>query len=164
MKQGNIRTVNGLPHNGVLATRYQRVQNRAAAVIDAWVIVEQEGSTGDLFMVGHMHQLSINQISKDLYGDPVKIKRRFGLESTGKLDRALEKCVKEVAEGTNEALVALANYIPFILLITFPAAKNKKEHTAAFLRDMKEKFNSKTREEIGHRTDSTSAVRSMHYL
>lgn len=37
MARLNIRTINGAKHNGALPDRYKRVQNRAAAVIDAYI-------------------------------------------------------------------------------------------------------------------------------
>jgi hypothetical protein len=161
MQRANIRTINGLPHNGSLPTRYRRVQNRAAAVLDAWIDIEAGCPSDDLSLTGHLHRLSCDTIRADLYGDPVKIKKQFGFKSTEKLEKTLRRCANELAGGTQEALVALANHVPFTLLRSFQTSKNEKELATTFLRDMQEQFDSRTRDTSNNRTDSTSTVRLM---
>ena len=82
----NIRTVNGARRNGHLHHRYRRIQNRAAAVLDA---SNEYGKTIQIDGITHMHRNSINQINKDMFGEPFDIKNKFGLKSTAKLERCL---------------------------------------------------------------------------
>ena len=65
----NIRTVNGARHNGQVDFRYQRVQNRATAVLDA---CEEFGESLDIDIVARLHRLDVNQIRKDI----MKIKNK----------------------------------------------------------------------------------------
>ena len=99
MGRVNIRTVNGAKHNGHLDPRYSRVQNRAAAVLDAW---DEFGESMPLDVVAHMHRISSEQIKKDLFGEPSDIKKRFGIRSSAKLEYTLKKCLKELNRGINK--------------------------------------------------------------
>ena len=109
----NIRTVNGAGRNPLLNSRYIRVQNRAAAVLDA---CEEFGEGYTIDLVAHLHRISVSQIETDLYGEPNVIERRFGFKSTIKLERALNQCQKELKKGENSALIAVANHVPFVVL------------------------------------------------
>ncbi|CAF2648239.1 unnamed protein product [Rotaria sp. Silwood2] len=137
MNRSNIRTVNGAKHNGHLEHRYKHVQNRAAAVIDAWNELEDEES---IDLIAHLHRISIDQIKNDLLGEPLDIKRRFGIASTDKLEQTLRKCLKEINEGVNHALVAVANHVPFRLLCSVQNNGNIREIATIFLSDVRKKF------------------------
>lgn len=94
MGRVNIRTINAAKHNGYLPRRYQRVQNRASVVLDAYEEFGIKSFTIDV--VAHMHRLSVQQIEKDLYGDLKDLQKRFGTKSLIKLQRTVEKCIKEI--------------------------------------------------------------------
>ncbi|CAF4499515.1 unnamed protein product, partial [Rotaria sp. Silwood2] len=112
MSSVNIRTINGAKHNGHLPAHLQRVQNRAAAVLDAWIAIDESCSFD---IVAHLHRISIDQIEKDLYGDITDLRKRFG-KSLKKFQGAIQQCVTEIEGGINPALVAVAHHIPFSLL------------------------------------------------
>ena len=80
----NIRTVYGAGRNPLLNLRYIRVQNRAAAVLDA---CEEFGEGYTIDLVAHLHRISVSQIETHLYGEPNVIERRFVFKSTIKLER-----------------------------------------------------------------------------
>lgn len=113
MSRINVRTINGAKHNGHLDSHHRRVQNRAAAVLDAW---DEYGESLTTDVIAHLHRITVEQIKKDLYGDPTEIKKRFGSRSSIKLENVLKKCIKEIDEGVNPALTAVAHNIPFKLI------------------------------------------------
>jgi hypothetical protein len=156
MKRPNIRTVDGAEHNPHLEHRYRRVQNRAAAVLDAW---DEVDSIGTLDLVGHLHRISTDIIKKDLYGEPTDIKKRFGIKSTAKLEDTLKICLKELNKGVNEALVAVAHHVPFMLLRTLQEERNVKEVASTFLRDIEEKLDLINEENTAKRIDDAVQVR-----
>lgn len=155
MSRLNIRNVTGAKHSGHLERRYTRIQNRAAAVLDACNDFG-EGLTIDV--VAHMHRISINQIEKDLFGEPSDIKRRFGIKSTAKLERTLKQCLKELNKGVNEGLVAVAYHVPFMLLRSLQENLNVKEVAAAFLNDIENKLDVVDREKTAKRIDDSIKV------
>ncbi|CAF1660057.1 unnamed protein product, partial [Rotaria magnacalcarata] len=138
MTRPHIRTINGAQHNGHLGDRYSRVQNRAAAMLDAW---HEFGESLTIDVVAHMHRLSITQIEKDMFGEPSDIKKRYGTKSTVKLERVLQKCINELNDGVNRALVAVAHHVPFILIRALEENPNIKEVATTFLIDIKNKLN-----------------------
>lgn len=156
MNRFNIRTINGTRHNGKLPRRYQLVQNRASAVLDA---SDEFGQASTIEVVAHLHWLSVEQILKDLHGDPVEIKRRFGAKSTLKLNQTLKRCVKEIDEGIPEPLVAVANHIPLTLLRSFRSSRNKIEVIERFLREINEKLNTMASKKTDDPIGVTSKVR-----
>lgn len=157
MNRSNIRTVNGAKHSGHLEIRYRLAQNRAAAVLDIWTQNEDEES---LDIIAHLHRLSIEQIKKDYFGDPLDIKRRFGIKSSTKLERTLTKCLKEINEGVNHALVAVANHVPFVLLCSAEDNRNMKEVATKFLNDVRKKLNTKDPETVAMDDDNSIEVRT----
>jgi hypothetical protein len=144
MKKINIRTHNGAKHNPHLSSHHRRVQNRAAAVLDAW---DEFGESNPIDVVAHMHRLSVIRIKKDLYGDPANIKKIFGTKSSSKLEHALKKCIKEMDEGVNSALVAVAHNIPFMLIRKIQNNQNVKQVATQFLRDIINRSNENEQEE-----------------
>ncbi|CAF4164381.1 unnamed protein product [Rotaria sp. Silwood2] len=125
----NIRTVNGAEHNGQLPTRYQRIQNRAAAVLDAW---DEFGESLPIDLIAHMHHINADQIRKDLKGDQIDFKKRFGAKSSTKFEHVLKRCMNEIEEGVDSALAAVAHNIPFMLVRDIQNGKNLKQVTADF--------------------------------
>jgi hypothetical protein len=113
MSRINIYTINGAKRNGHLAFHYRRVQNRAAAVLDAF---DEFGESLSIDLVAHLHRISVAQIRRDLYGDPAEIRKKFGTKSSTKLKNTVNKCIKEINEGVNPALTAVAHNIPFKLI------------------------------------------------
>ncbi|CAF5037165.1 unnamed protein product, partial [Rotaria sp. Silwood1] len=82
----NIRTVTGNKHSPLLLSKLQRVQNRAAAIWDAW---NEDGRGLALELVSHLHRISAEQIYYDIYGNPSDVDKRFGIEDSTKLERTL---------------------------------------------------------------------------
>ncbi|CAF1463632.1 unnamed protein product, partial [Rotaria sp. Silwood1] len=80
----NIRTVTGNKHSPLLLSKFQRVQNRAAAIWDAW---NEDGRGLALELVSHLHRISAEQIYYDIYGNPSDVDKRFGIEDSTKLER-----------------------------------------------------------------------------
>jgi hypothetical protein len=156
MKRRNIRTVNGAAHNPHLESRYRQVQNRAAAVLDA---SDEVDNVGTLDLIAHLHRISIDKIKKDLYGEPTDIEKRFGIKSTAKLEHTLNKCLKELNSGVNEALVAVAHHVPFMLLRTLQEERNVKEVASTFLRDIEEKLDLINEQNTAKRIDDAVQVR-----
>lgn len=94
MNRVNVRTVNGAKHNGLLEPRYAQVRNREAAVLDAWA----NGDDGlSLDLVAILHHIPSKRIEQDLYGEPSDIKKRFGINSTTKLESTIRQCFKEIS-------------------------------------------------------------------
>ena len=135
MSSLNIRTVNGAKHNGYLHVRHQRIQNRAAAILDVW---EEHGEALSIDLIAHLHRISVEQIKKDLFGDPTEIKQRFSGGSSIKLESLLEKCMKEINEGINPALSAVAHSIPFKLLKDAQKHQDIKRVVTEFLQNLDE--------------------------
>ncbi|CAF3689036.1 unnamed protein product [Rotaria sordida] len=133
MSSVNIRTVNGAKHNGQLHLHHQRIQNRAAAVLDAW---NEFGESLPIDVVAHMHHIQVSQIKKDLYGDKIDFKKRFGTKSSLKFERALELCMKEIEEGVNSALSGVAHNIPFMLIRDIQNSRNVKQVATDFFRNI----------------------------
>ena len=129
----NIRTVNGAKHNGHLQPHHQRIQNRAAAVLDAW---DEFGETLPIDVVAHLHRIQVDQIKKDLYGDAIEFKNRFGTKSSLKFDRALERCMKEIEEGVNSSLAAVAHRIPFMLIRDIQKSRDGKQVANDYFRNI----------------------------
>ena len=125
----NIRTVKGARHNGQVDFRYHRVQNRAAAVLDA---CEEFGEFLDIDIVAHLHRLDVNQIRKDLYGDPKEFKKLFGTTSIDKLEAVIERCMNEIRQGVHPALVSVAHRIPFMLMHGIENNEDKKQVITEF--------------------------------
>ncbi|CAF4426383.1 unnamed protein product [Rotaria sp. Silwood2] len=109
----NIRTVSGNKHNPLLPSKFQRVQNRAAAIWDAW---NEDGRGLALEFVPHLHRVSAERIYYDIYGNPSNVDKRFGIEDSTKLKRTLNVCVKEIEQEIDSSLVAVANNVPFYLI------------------------------------------------
>ena len=63
MNRINVRTINGSKHNGHLDYHHQRIQNRAAAVLDAW---DEFGESLTIDLIAHMHRISVDQITMHL--------------------------------------------------------------------------------------------------
>jgi hypothetical protein len=133
----NIRTLNGNKHNPLLPPKFQRIQNRASAVWDAW---EEHGSGISLEMVAHLHKISLEQIHVDTYGNPVDIDKRFGIEDSAKLECALKICLKEIQSGIDSPLVAVANHVPFCLIRQLEDVGNIKIVANDFLRGISSKL------------------------
>lgn len=156
MDRRNIRTVNGAQHNPHLDPRYVRVQNRAAAVLDAWV---DYGDPLPIDLIAHMHRLPVEQIKKDLYGEPDDIKQRYGLKSTLKLERVLKRCLKELDDGQDRTLVAVANHIPFALLRSLEIDRNVKNAAKKFLDEIRQKLQiGDDKENVGRNTAELDKV------
>jgi hypothetical protein len=156
MGRPNIRTVNGARKNPQLDPRYSRVQNRAAAVLDAW---DEHGEVHAVDLIAHLHRIPISQIEKDLYGEPTDIQRRFGFKSTIRLERALKKCEKELKKGAQPALIAVANHVPYTLLRFLQDNGNIKELASTFLNDMKRKMLTSEKENSAHRPNEPIEVK-----
>ena len=152
----NIRTVNGARRNGHLQHRYRRIQNRAAAVLDA---LNEYGETIPIDVIAHMHRISINQINKDMFGEPFDIRNKFGLKSTAKLERCLRKCLKQLNTDVKRALVAVSNNAPFMLLRVLEDNPNVNEVATAFLADINEKLNTMERDKNSKRIEDAVEVR-----
>jgi hypothetical protein len=161
MNRTNIRTVNGARRNPLLDPRYIRVQNRAAAVLDAWV---EHGEVHAVDLIAHLHRIPISQIEKDLYSEPADIKQRFGFQSTIKLERALKQCRKELNKGENPALIAVANHVPFTLLRSLENNGNIKEMASTFLNDMKQKLLIAEKENSVHCLGESIEVIDIFYI
>lgn len=155
MKRLNIRTVNGARSNPHLDSRYVRAQNRAAAVLDAW---NEFGEALPIDLVAHLHRIGTDQIEKDLHGQPADIQRRFGFRSTVKLERVLQKCQKELSNGEDAALVAVANHVPFMLLRSLHNNGNVKEVARMFLNDMNKRLLMTEKENNVHLLDKSIGV------
>jgi hypothetical protein len=56
MSRINICTINGAKHNDHLDFRYQRVQNRASALLDAW---SEYGESMTIDLLTHLHHISV---------------------------------------------------------------------------------------------------------
>ncbi|CAF1474305.1 unnamed protein product [Adineta steineri] len=130
MSRINVRTINGAKHNGHLDSHHQRVQNRAAAVLDAW---DEYGETLNIDVIAHIHRIKVERIEKDLYGDPAEIKERFGTGFSIKLQNVLKKCIKEIDEGVNPALTAVAHNIPYKLIRDIQNNPDMKQIVTEFL-------------------------------
>ncbi|CAF2647245.1 unnamed protein product [Rotaria sp. Silwood2] len=89
--QVNIRTVSGNKLNPLLPSKFQRVQNRAAAIWDAW---NEDGRGLALELVAHLHRISAERIYCDIYGNSSDVDKRFGIEDSTKLERTLHISVK----------------------------------------------------------------------
>ena len=61
MTRLNIRTINGAKHNGHLEYRFRRIQNRAAAVLDAY---DDSAEPEALDLIAHLHRLPVDVIKK----------------------------------------------------------------------------------------------------
>lgn len=152
MSRRNIRTVNGAKHNPHVDHRYARVQNRAAAVIDA---SEEFGIGFPIDLVAHLHKISEKQLKQDIYGDPIDIQKQYGKKSTLKLERVLQQCLEEIDGGENCALVAVANRIPFVLLRSLEKTRQVHETAKKFLKEMREKLlNDNEKENAENQTKS----------
>ncbi|CAF2637171.1 unnamed protein product [Rotaria sp. Silwood2] len=155
MSPVNVRTVNGAKHNGHLPLHYQRIQNRAAAVLDAW---DEFGESVSIDLIAHMHRIHVDQIKKDLYGDRIDIKKRFGSKSSVKLERVLERCIKEIEEGVDSALVAVAHNIPFMLIRDIQNSQNLKQVATVFLRNITASNDSEPKKDKTNPDFTTNAV------
>ena len=133
MSRINIRTKKGARCNRHLSHQHQQVQNRASAIIDAW---DEFGESMEIDSVAHIHRISTNQIKKDMYGDPIDFKKRFGNESSLLLEKTLKICVKEINKGINPALVAVIHNIPFLLIRSIEKDSDIKQRAAEFFCDM----------------------------
>ena len=161
MSRRRIRTTNGARKNPHLDAKYIRIQNRAAAIIDAW---EEYGEALPIDTIAHLHRLSTGQIEQDLFGEPADIERRFGFKSTVKLERALKECQKELKKGVEPALVAVANHVPFALLRSLQNNGNIKELAKTFLGDMKQKRLTFDKENSFNRRNASIEVRATLYI
>ena len=159
--QPNIPTVNGARRNPLLTSRYIRVQNRAAAVLDA---CEEFGEGYTIDLVAHLHRISVGQIETDLYGEPNVIERRFGFKSTIKLERALKQCQKELKKGESPALIAVANNGPFVVLRSLQNNGNIKEVASTFLNEMKRKKNLSENENSVEKPSKTIEVKDIFHV
>ena len=144
----NIRTVNDAK------------RNPRPAVLDAW---EEFGETLPLDLVAHMHRLSIDQIEKDMFGEPFDIKEKFGLTSIEKLKHRLRKCLEEINQGLNPALVSVSNHIPFVLLRELGDNPNIDEVAKRFLAGIREKIDNIEREKSFALMDDTIEVRYVQF-
>ena len=160
MKRPNIRMVTGT-RQYYFDQRYVRIQNRAAAVLDA---CDDLGMSHSIELVAHLHHLQISQIEKDLHGEPADVKRRFGFRSTVKLEQALKRCRKELKNGENQALVAVANHIPFNLLRSLEDNGDIKKIASTFLKDMREKLLISEKENSERRQDKSNKVIGVFHM
>ncbi|CAF4889710.1 unnamed protein product [Rotaria sp. Silwood1] len=133
----NIRTVTGNKHSPLLLSKFQRVQNRAAAIWDAW---NEDGRGLALELVSHLHRISAEQIYYDIYGNPSDVDKRFGIEDSTKLERTLHVCLKEIEQGIDLSLVAVANHVPFYLIHQLQAPRDIKTLANDFLQKMNNKL------------------------
>ncbi|CAF1219630.1 unnamed protein product [Rotaria sordida] len=133
----NIRTVTGNKHSPLLASKFQRVQNRAAAIWDAW---NEDGHGLALELVAHLHRISAEQIYYDIYGNPSDVDKRFGIEDSTKLERTLHVCLQEIEEGIDSSLVSVANHVPFYLIHQLQDPRDIKTLANDFLRKMNNKL------------------------
>ncbi|CAF3553648.1 unnamed protein product [Rotaria sp. Silwood1] len=133
----NIRTVTGNKHSPLLPSKFQRVQNRAAAIWDAW---NEDGRGLALELVAHLHRISAEQIYYDIYGNPSDVDKRFGIEDSTKLERTLHVCLKEIEQGIDSSLVAVANHVPFYLIHQLQDPRDIKTLANDFLRKMNNKL------------------------
>ncbi|CAF1121175.1 unnamed protein product [Rotaria sordida] len=108
---------------------HQRIQNRAAAVLDAW---DEFGESLPTDLVAHMHRISVDHINKDLHGDRIDFKKRFGTKSSMKFERVLTECMKEIEEGIDAALVAVSHNIPFMLICDIQNSQNPNQVATNF--------------------------------
>lgn len=144
MTRINIRTINGAKHNGHLDSHHRRVQNRAAAVLDAF---DEFGESLNIDLVAHLHRITVEQIRKDLYDDPAEIREKFGTKPSIKLENVLNKCVQEINEGVNPALSAVAHSIPLKLIHDIQNTSDIKEVLNNFFNNINQ---SKATEEENH--------------
>ena len=135
--RANVRTINGNKHNTSLAPKFQRVQNRAAAILDAW---NPFGESHSLELIAHLHSLKVEQIRRDLYGDPCEIEKRFGTDNTDKIERVLYTCLKELDENVHPTLVAIANHVPFTVIHILEDSRDVEQVAAEFLDNNREEL------------------------
>ncbi|CAF2058737.1 unnamed protein product, partial [Rotaria magnacalcarata] len=131
MSRKNIRTVNGARHNGQLEFQYQKIQNRAAAILDA---CEEFGESLSIDLISILHHISVDQIRKDLYGDSIDFKKRFGTKSKVKFQTVIKDCMKKIAGGISPALVSVANHIPFTLIRAIENSQDEDQVIAEYFR------------------------------
>ena len=145
--EGNIRTVNGRKHNATLPSKYWKIQNRAAAILDAWD--EYGGPAMPLEVVAHLHKMSSVQINNDIYGDPLDIEKRFGMKNSQKLERVLRICLKEIKKGIEPTLVAVAHHVPYCLIRRTEDERDMKKLADEFLGDMSNRLTDIKRNQLG---------------
>jgi hypothetical protein len=153
----NVRALNGIRCKGDLSLRYKRLENRAAAVLDAWIQNEDEPSSFDI--IAHLHQVSMSRINADFYGDLSELQKKFGKKPTVKLEKALQRCRRDMKKGVHEALAALANGVPFVLLKSFDNGGDAKPVIEAFLNTIIEKTKISEKESTTLTPDEPSSVR-----
>ncbi|CAF2978282.1 unnamed protein product [Rotaria sp. Silwood2] len=90
-----------------------------------------------------MRCMNVDQIRKDLYGDQIDMKKRFGTMSLVKLERLLKYCMKKIEEGVDLALVAVAHSIPFVLVRDIQNSEDLKQVAIVFLRNITASSDSK---------------------
>ena len=153
--RANIRTVTGNKHNADLAPKFRRVQNRAAAVLDPW---DEYGETYPLNVVAHLHSLTVDQIHRDIYGDPREIDKRFGTNKSDKIECVLNTCVKELDQNVHPTLVAVANHIPFIIIRLLQEDRDVKRVANEFVRDISKKLTETQQKDDQERFESVDRV------
>ncbi|CAF4088654.1 unnamed protein product [Adineta steineri] len=152
MDRMNIRTIHSPTHNSHLHLHDQQVQNRAAALLAACEEVEDLNQFSNIRAIAHLHNTSVEQVTKDLYGDRIEIKKRFGIKSSLNLEKALEKCMQEINEGVNPALAAVVHGVPFKLIRDVENNPNIKQVMNGFLCDLYERYENE--KENATRSDS----------
>ncbi|CAF3006289.1 unnamed protein product [Rotaria sp. Silwood2] len=109
----NIRTMNGKKHDPFLPTKFQRVRNRVAAILNAWT---ENRDSFSVDLVAHLHRVSAKQIHNEIYRHPSDFDEYFGIEDSTKSECTLEIYLKEIEQGIDSSLVVVANHVPFCLI------------------------------------------------
>ncbi|CAF1609594.1 unnamed protein product [Rotaria magnacalcarata] len=136
MTRNNIRTVNGARHNEQLECQYQKIQNRAAAILDA---CEEFGESLSIDIISILLHISVDQIRKDLYGDSIDFKKRFG--------------------GISSTLVSVVNHIPFTLIRALENNQDEDQVIAEYFRFITTPNNDRHKENTNYiLTISSSSV------
>jgi hypothetical protein len=129
----NIRAINGQKHNGHLETRFQRVQNRASAVLDAYDESEQ---CVEIDLVAHLHRIPIKQIEQDIHGHHEDFVKRYGTVSSKKFHQAITKCLAEINDGVHPALASVSYHVPYKIIHNLEENSNIEEITNSFFNEM----------------------------
>jgi hypothetical protein len=133
----NVRTINGAKNNGALPPKFRRVQNRAAAVLDAW-----DDLGYDIDTLVHLHRLSKETIRADMFGDPENMCKQFDLTKTDGIAKVLTTVLSEIDKGFDPALVSVANNIPYSVVVNLLDDRDHDVEEAAsnFAKDMTKKL------------------------
>ena len=80
------------------------------------------------------------------------------------MERALKRYQKELKEGEESALIAIANHVPFILLKSLSKNGTIKELANTFLNDMKQKKVTSEKENNINRQERSIEVKSIFHI